>query len=327
MMNRSMTRRAAAMAALVVASLAMAGCATAVSPGDGATETAPATVTQTSPDATDTTESATVTETSAEPSAESTESESSEPSEPTDEPIPLVSTYVYYVVDTRVGLRLAREITDVPGSSDGFTAAVQAMIDGAADPDYTTTWNPETTVRSVSVDAPGEVVTVDLSGDARTANVGSPGAALMIQQLVWTVTEAARVPDATVTLLIDGEPAGELWGAVDWAEPIGREDALDVRALLQLDHPREGAGVTSPVTVDGDAAAFEATVPWRVLDASGAEVQKGFTMTAEGMTFSPFSFQVELAPGAYTLELVEDDASDGAGGPPFTDSRHITVTG
>lgn len=321
-MNMSMTRSMAAGAALVVASLVMTGCSTAVPPGDGSTDTAAVTDTRASTTEAGPTESS-------QPSTETstqTPPESTEPGETTDEPIPTVNTYVYYVVDTRSGLRLAREIADVPGSSAGFTAAVQAMIDGAADPDYTTTWNPATTVKSVSVDAPGEVITVDLSGDARTANVGSPGAALMIQQLVWTVTEAARVPDATVTLLIDGQPAGELWGAVDWTEPIGREDAMDVRTLLQLDHPREGAEVTSPVTVDGDAAAFEANVPWRVLDASGAEVQSGATMTTEGMTFAPFSFQVTLQPGEYTIELTEDDPSGGEGGTPYTDTRRITVT-
>jgi hypothetical protein len=128
-----------------------------------------------------------------------------------------------------------------------------------------------------------------------------------------------------VQLTIDGAVAGELWGVLDWNGPIGREAAEDVRTFVQIDSPREGAEVRSPVTVTGDAAAFEANVPWRVLNAAGAEVTSGFTTAAEGMRHAPFSFQVNLAPGSYTVEISEDDPSDGAAGTPGTDTRSITV--
>jgi hypothetical protein len=79
------------------------------------------------------------------------------------------------------------------------------------------------------------------------------------------------------------------------------------------------------VTVTGEAAAFEANVPWQVLDAEGAEVAAGFTTTSEGMTFAPFSFEVELDPGTYTVVITEDDPSGGEGGTPMSDSRTFTV--
>lgn len=235
------------------------------------------------------------------------------------------TSYVYYVVDVRGGLRLARELRDIPAGSDGPAAAVAAMISGAQDPDYTTTWNPAT--RVLGVDVSPKLITVNLSAAARTANVGSPGAAMMIQQLVWTVTEAARQPNTPVQLDIDGKPAGELWGAVSWEAPIAREEPTAIRALVQIDFPREGAETRSPVTISGDAAAFEANVPWRILNAAGAVVASGHTMTSEGMTFAPYSFQVRLAPGKYTVEVSEDDPSGGAAGPPTTDTRRFTVTG
>jgi len=56
---------------------------------------------------------------------------------------------------------------------------------------------------------------------------------------------------------------------------------------VQIDWPREGATVPSPVRVTGDAAVFEANLPWRV--------------------------------------VAEDDPSGGEGGPLMTDSRTITV--
>lgn len=228
---------------------------------------------------------------------------------------------VYYVVDTRAGLRLAREQRDVPEDT-AVQAATAAMIAGADDPDYATTWNPGTRVLAVSRE--GDRVVVDLSGEARQANVGSPGAALMIQQLVYTVTSAAPGADR-VTLLIEGSPAGELWGAVAWDEPVRRDDPLDVRQVVQIDAPGEGAVVASPVVVAGEAAVFEAALPWRVVDGSGRTVKSGTAMTEEGQRFAPFRFEVPLPPGRYTVEITEDDPSGGAAGPLMTDSRAIVV--
>ena len=229
---------------------------------------------------------------------------------------------VYYVVDTRAGFRLAREVRDLP-EDQAPVAAVEAMIEGAVDPDYMTTWDPATEVLDVSDE--GGAITVDLSEQARTASVGSEGAALMIQQLVYTVTEALDAETADVTLLIEGEPAGELWGAVVWDEPVVRADPLDVRSLVQIDAPTEGTVTSSPLRIEGEAAVFEATLGWRVLDADGQEVNGGFTMTAEGQTFAPFAFPVELEPGTYTVEIIEDDPSGGEGGPPMTDTRTVTI--
>ena len=229
---------------------------------------------------------------------------------------------MYYVVDTRAGVRLAREQRDVP-EDEAVVGAVEAMIAGPVDPDYSTTWNPDTEVLDIERDA-GDV-TVDLSDDARTANVGSAGAALMIQQLVYTVTEVLG-EDLQVSLLIEGEPAGELWGAVSWTDPVLRADPLDVRQLVQIDSPRDGAEVTSPVRITGDAAVFEATLLWRVLDEAGVEVNGGATLTAEGQTFAQYAFPLTLEPGVYTIEVSEDDPSgEGAGGPPMTDTKTITV--
>ena len=251
------------------------------------------------------------------PSATETPSES-----PTATPTPTASgeAAVYYVIDTRTGLRLAPEPHDVSG--DAVQAAVERMIAGPDDPDYTSTWNPATEVLGVTM---GDPITVDLSEDARTASVGSPGAAIMIQQLVHTVTAAAGEESAGVLLTIEGEPAGELWGAVEWSEPVTREAPLDVQHLVQIDTPREGATATSPVTVSGQAAVFEATLPWKVLDESGAEVASGSAMTAEGQTFAPYTFEVELEPGTYSIVITEADPSAGEAGESMSDSKTVTV--
>ncbi|UZN03308.1 Gmad2 immunoglobulin-like domain-containing protein [Cellulomonas sp. S1-8] len=246
--------------------------------------------------------------------------------EPTPDPDPPAAPSdagVYYVLDTRAGLRLAREAADA-GGEDAVRLAVEQMIAGPSDPDYSTSWDPSTTVLGVDIDE--GTLTVDLSEDARTANIGSPGAALMIQQLVYTATDAAGDESLAVMLTIEGEPAGELWGAMMWDEPVTRADPLDVRLLVQIDDPQDGATVTSPVTVSGDAAVFEANLLWSVLDVAGAEVLTGFTTTAEGQTFAPYEFVLELEPGEYTVVISESDPSDGEGGTPMSDSKAVTVS-
>ncbi len=283
----------------LAAALTLAGCGD-TSDGDGAASPSP------SPTSAATSGTAATAGASPSPTAESS------------------TARVYFLVDTgaRAGFRLARETRSLVGS-DPAVAAVQTMIAGPEDPDYATTWNPRTKVRSV--EKHGRVVSVDLSRHARRANVGSEGAAMMIQQLVYTVTDVLgeKLP---VRLLVDGEPAGELWGAVVWDRPVRRAPATDVRLLVQIDSPQQGGTVASPVTVKGDGAVFEATVPWRVLDASSAVVRKGTTMTSEGMTFAPYSFRVRLAPGTYTLLVEEDDPSGGeAPGEPMQDTKAITV--
>ena len=255
------------------------------------------------------------------PAASSESSPSASPTETETAAAEPVTSAVWFIVDTRNGLRLVRELRDLPGAEPG-REAVEAMVSGPQDADYTSTWNPDTAV--LSVEQEGDVVTVDLSAEARTASVGSEGAALMVQQLVYTVTDALD-PEAGVELLIDGEPAGELWGAVSWDGVERRADPLEVRSLVQIDVPREGGTMSSPVRVEGEAATFEANVPWRVLDAAGDVVETGSAMAREGMTLSPFSFEVELAPGSYTLEISEDDPSGGEGGEPMTDSRTFVV--
>jgi hypothetical protein len=233
--------------------------------------------------------------------------------------VPATSALVYYLVDQPKGLRLAREPHRV--HQDAAKETVEAMIAGPDDPDYSSLWNPTSKVRSVESD--GSVVNVDLDSAARAGAPGTAGAALMVQQLVYTVTEVLG-HRLKVRLLVDGEEAGELWGAVSWDRPIGRSPAEDVRQVVQIDTPAEGAETRSPVHVSGDASAFEANVPWRVLDGNGRMVKAGHTSTAEGFVFSKYGVDITLDPGAYSIEILEDNPS--AVDPELTrDTRQFTV--
>ena len=214
---------------------------------------------------------------------------------------------VYYVAETAAGPRLQREFHRLP-AADPATAAVRAMLarPTGSDPDYRNPWPAGTTLRG-PVASTADAITVDLTA--------APPSELAAQQLVFTV-QGALGSTTPVRLLANGVPTGP---------PIPRGDPYALRSLVQIDAPADGTSAASPVTVTGEAAVFEATLHWTVLSGS-TTVRTGVTSTAEGQTFAPFRFSLDLPPGRYTVRISEDDPSDGAGRPVLTDDRTVTVT-
>jgi spore germination protein GerM len=230
---------------------------------------------------------------------------------------------VYYVAETAAGPRLQREFHRVAGADPGSDAVREMLANPTGiDPDYRTPWPAGTALRS-PVTAAGGVISVDLTGVAGGAQVGTAGAEMTVQQLVYTVQGALQSTDP-VRILLDGQPAEELFGAVSVAEPVARGDIYATRSLVQIDAPAHGAVVGRTVQVTGEAAVFEATLLWDVLQ-DGAVVRSGVTSTAEGQRFAPFSFTVDLDPGDYVVRIAEDDPSGGEGRPVLTDDKAITV--
>ncbi|MGV8966055.1 MAG: Gmad2 immunoglobulin-like domain-containing protein [Cellulomonas sp.] len=230
---------------------------------------------------------------------------------------------VYYATDTGTELKLTREFRNLPDVGGPALTAGRAVLAGEPlDPDYVGLWDPAGTV--LAVDQADGVIEVDLSSEATTTTTGSAGADLAVQALVYTVTGALQSNDP-VRILVEGEQVDELFGVLDVSQPIPRTDALSVRLLVQINDPNEGDVTGSPVTVTGEAAVFEATLPWRVETPAGEVVQTGVAHTAEGQTFAPFSFDVALNPGQYVVVITEDDPSDGAGGPLQQDTRGVVV--
>jgi len=257
------------------------------------------------------------------PTTSGTTSASPTPS-PTDETAGATITVpVYYATDTGTDLKLVREFRALPDAGGpALTAAAAVLAGEPLDPDYQGLWNAEGKVLGVrQADA---AIEVDLSTAATTTTTGSQGALLAVQALVYAVTGALQSDDP-VRILVEGEPVDELFGVLDTREPIAREDPISVRLLVQINDPNEGDVVGRTVTVSGEAAVFEATLPWRVETSDGTVVQSGIVLTAEGQTFSPFSFDVPLEPGSYVVVITEDDPSDGEGRPPTSDTRAIIV--
>lgn len=251
----------------------------------------------------------------------------SEPA-PTDGPADTVAAPVYFTGETPMGLRLYREFRQV-GADDPLTEAAALLVAGdALDPDYGTLLDG---VSVESVTAEDGAIVVTLGEDSPlTADKGtSPREArLAVQSLVWTLQGVAQTRDPVRTVLADGSPA-DLFGQPT-GRGVGAAPELDVLALVSLTTPEEGAVVsTGTLAVEGRAASFEATVPYAVLDASGAEVLTGFT-TAEqfGDKLYPFAAQVDvsdLEPGTYTFVARTDDPSGGEGPGAFEDTRTFVV--
>ncbi len=230
---------------------------------------------------------------------------------------------VYYVAETADGPRLQREFHRL-ATDDPASAAVRELFESPTgiDPDYRTLWPEGTSLRAPVTTGAG-MITVDLAGLAPGAQVGSAGAEMTVQQLVYTVQAALQSVDP-VRILVDGEPVDELFGAVSTAAPVERADVYATRSLVQIDAPADGATVRGPVEVTGEAAVFEATLLWEV-ESGGEVVDSGFTSTAEGQVFAPFAFTLDLAPGEYVVRIMEDDPSGGEGRPVLVDDKTITV--
>ncbi|MDH3227683.1 MAG: Gmad2 immunoglobulin-like domain-containing protein, partial [Thermoleophilia bacterium] len=102
-------------------------------------------------------------------------------------------------------------------------------------------------------------------------------------------------------------------------------DASVLGPLVIVTAPSAAARVEGQFTVSGCAATLEQDVQYRVTDRSGGVLAEGFT-TANAPDIGiagEFSTQVDIGSrreGMLSLEVFEEDASDGEGGAP---PRHV----
>jgi hypothetical protein len=228
----------------------------------------------------------------------------------------------YYVVQTKRGPLLYPESHVVVGDAPVEQTVERAVTGQADDPDYGTAWPAGTTLQKAQLS--DGVLSVDLGGVPadRPAGMTAAQAELALDQAVRSAQSAfgSQLP---VTFLLDGRPAPTLLG-VSTGQPVpaGSDDTL---SPVQVDAPFDGATVDSPFSVTGRAAAFEANVQWELLQGSTV-VKQGFTTAEECCTLSPYSFEVTVPPGSYTLVVHDEDASGGAeGAGQVEDTKRVVV--
>jgi hypothetical protein len=233
---------------------------------------------------------------------------------------------VYFVGDTPHGKRLYREFQaqQVCGSDECLlkAAATTALTGTPLDGDYTAPWPQGTGLKDASYN--GDVLTLDLSGTLhdRPTGMSQGDAELAVQQLLFSAQAGLGKGQVPVQLLLDGQHTDTILG-VPSSEPLAAGNPDDVEALVQVDTPAGGATVSSPFTVSGRAATFEANVVWE-LKQGDTVVKKGFTTAQECCTLAPYSFEVKAPAGSYTL-VVHDTDESGQGLPVDEDTKEITV--
>jgi hypothetical protein len=85
-----------------------------------------------------------------------------------------------------------------------------------------------------------------------------------IDQIVWTLTEFA--PEVkSVAFTVNGKVVESFAGPVDTTAQFERAIDYEVLNPLQISSINQGAELTSPVTISGQACTFEANVVWKLL--------------------------------------------------------------
>lgn len=153
---------------------------------------------------------------------------------------------------------------------------------------------------------------------ARTVAAGVAvllGTGLLAGCRTGETTEAADEPTATPTQ----EPTAT---AEPTVEPTPSEEPEvvaepAVNGPNSITAPTAGAEVAGPtVTVTGEGTAFEGTLVYRVARA-GDVVAEGYTTAGANGEIGPYTFDVTLDPGEYTLQVWEPGMGEGdAGGDP-----------
>lgn len=247
---------------------------------------------------------------------------------------------IYYLADTRSGIRLQREFRQVPDSATPVQAAVEFMLrEPALDRDYTSLWPRTTTVRGITRN--GAAATVDLSGDALKGQGGSEATSRTVQQLVHTVT-AADTSITGVRILVEGREVADFWGHLSLAgKTFRRESHVEVLAFVSIDNLNEGAEVRRTFTLSGSATVFEANVQWKVTRGCPADVTcvgdkqvyaQGFTTASAGApSRGSWSVQVTLpaevldTSGFVEITAFEESAEDGS--ERAADTKVVRVVG
>jgi hypothetical protein len=235
----------------------------------------------------------------------------------------LTTGVLYFVGSTGQGPRLFAERRSVATSDLALDQALDTVVEGRSDDgDYGTAWPAGASLEAAQLEA--GVLAVDLGGPVvdRPAAMTGRQAELALQQLVLTA-QSVTGQELPVTFLHEGRRTPTILGEPT-VEPVPRRSLDDVLAPVQVGSPADGSTVTSPVTVEGEASAYEGNVQWELMQA-GSVVKRGYATTRECCTLSPYSFTVTAPPGEYTLVVHDEDVSDTEGNPVSRDTKAITV--
>ncbi|MGA8256395.1 MAG: Gmad2 immunoglobulin-like domain-containing protein [Nocardioides sp.] len=238
----------------------------------------------------------------------------------------MVAAPVYFVGESPMGLRLYREFRQVEADNPAEEALALLLAGDVLDPDYFTLFDG---LQLGYVDVRDDEIGVELGSGPypRPDGMSRADAELALQSLVYTLqgVTQSRLP---VQFEGDHDVAQEIYGiALDG--PIQAAPQIDVVTLVNVTTPAHGQTLSGSFTAEGVANSFEATVPWKIIDSSGAVVAE-YSAMAEGAydRLYPWSTEIDvsdLPPGDYTFVALTDDPTGGEGPGAFQDTKAITI--
>lgn len=232
----------------------------------------------------------------------------------------------YFVRSDATTIWVEPETHELTTSTVGVArAAMELLVSGEThDPDLTTAAPPGTEVLGVSIR--DGVLIVDLSGEVARHGSGSATEVAFAHQLAHTAAQFDGV-DA-VRLWVDGRAVTELWGHLDWSEPL-EADPFVLSPVTFTSHTYGEEVAPGTVTVAGEARVFEAHVGLRLIDPDGTVVDESWTTASDGPPDRgdwTATFDLDR-PGTWTVEAAESDPSDGEGRPPFVAVLELVARG
>ena len=245
-------------------------------------------------------------------------------SEPPQDSAGAESVEAWYVRSAARGPFVEPERRRQPASTLGVArAAFTDVITGDPHGPGLSTMAPAGT-SILGVNRKGATLILDLSEDVRQTGMGSAAEIAFAQQLAHTATQFPGVE--SVRLHVEGERISELWGHLDWSQPV-KPDEFAISPVVMTKPAHRETVPAGRVTFTGTANTFEATVELRLLNPAGTVVRKTFTTATCGSGCRgdwTHTFAI-TKPGRWKLVAAESDPSDGENGGPFTTARVFIV--
>lgn len=214
-------------------------------------------------------------------------------------------------------MKLLLHYAEVPPTQAIGRAALEELLRGVppdlADSSPARSAIPEGT-ELLGLTVEGGTAVVDLSRDFENTGLGSAADGVQIAQVVYTLTQFPSVKK--VEFQIEGERVEAIGGhGVIVDEPQTRKDWESALPPIVVETPYADQELTPPFTITGIANVFEATVSYRIRNAEGKIIDKGFTTATCGTgcygTFSQVvSLDIDL-PARVVVEVFESSAENG----------------
>jgi Immunoglobulin-like domain of bacterial spore germination/Sporulation and spore germination len=169
-------------------------------------------------------------------------------------------------------------------------------------------WAPGTTAKVVVIDTQIGIVL----NQAGLTGLSAAQQRIAVQSLVWTATAAAQLNVPVRVEVTGGLGAFATKPAGSYARPDPTTSYTDL-VPIWIDTPTQGAAVTAPVTVSGQACVFEAQFSWQLLQGTKV-VKAGSAMaTIACPDYGTYAIPLgTLAAGAYTIVVQDISAKDGS---------------